>query len=277
MFPSALSSILVACAKSRLCHFLALGGVLALAAPRDPDEARAATIVVEAGRINERLRAEEARRGRRLEAAEREGITREVIDEEVLAREATRAGLGEGDPIVRTRLAERMRAALAQALPAPRASEREIADAVDREIARAPERTRVALWFVPKERADAAREAESIATAIRAEGPDRARGRGERPPIPDNAFWTETELARLAGPVVAHAAFATAVGNPSEALPSAWGYYVLVPLERRPASADDVRADVERGLALAKQREDLDKLVARARANYTIDVRGTVN
>ena len=57
--------------------------------------------------IDERLRAEEARRGRPLAADEKLAVVRDAVDEEVLAREAIQLGLGTDDPIVRARLAER--------------------------------------------------------------------------------------------------------------------------------------------------------------------------
>ena len=57
--------------------------------------------------------------------------------------------------------------------------------------------------------------------------------RSERAPIPAEATWTEPTLAGAAGADVARAAMVTPLHRPSEPVTSAWGYWVVMPLERR--------------------------------------------
>jgi len=257
-------------AYSRLFHFVAAGALLAALAPRERDDR---TVVIDAPRVDDALTAERARHGRVPTTEEKTEAVQTLVDEEVLAREAVRTGIGTSDPVVRARLAEQMRVSLARALPPPRVAANEIDLATAREIERAPERVRLAVWFVAKDRADAAREAEAIVRRVRAEGAAGARGRGEHPPIPDGALWTEEALARVAGAGVARAAMTAAIGEPTDALPSAWGFYVLVPLERRRAEPAEVRADALAAIVRARQAKELELSIRRVRRDYGVEVR----
>jgi peptidyl-prolyl cis-trans isomerase C len=264
------TSFLRSLAKSRLVHFVAAGLLLAAAAPKERDDR---AVVVDARRVEDALRAEQARRGRPLSSAEKTAAVRDVVDEEILARDALRIGLGSEDAIVRARLADRMRASFAQALPAPRIAPDELDRAIAREIERSPERVRFDAWFVSKDRPDAASEAESIARAIRAEGPAKVRGRGGHSPLPDGTFWTEESLARVAGAVVARGAMEATVGKVTEPLSSAWGFYVLLPLERRRADPSEVRTEAHAALTREKQATAITQAIRRARRDYTVEVR----
>ncbi len=270
-----LVSFLSALARHRLVHFLLVGGVLALAAPKEqPATSTTTNIQIDSRRLEESLRAEEIRLGRVLSPAEAERIRRETIDDEVLAREALRAGVldRELDPVVRGRLAERMRAVLASTLPPPQLDEREIDVATSRAIEGAPERVRLALWFVSREHPDAGSRAEEIVRAIREHGyrSPQAKRHGDHLPVPDGAIWTEEALARALGGNVARAAMTTNIDAASLPLPSAWGFYVLVPLERRRAEPAEVRAEAIATLTREKQSAALDVLIERARRSYTI-------
>jgi hypothetical protein len=104
-------------------------------------------------------------------------------------------------------------------------------------IAPASDRVRFAIWFVEKDRPHAAHEAAEIARIVTAGGADAARGRGDRSPVPQHLFWNEESLARAAGPDVAHAAMRAAPFEVVGPMAAAWGFYVLVPLERGAAVA----------------------------------------
>ena len=184
-----------------------------------------------------------------------------------------RLGLGTGDAIVRARLAQRMSASLAASLPAPPVAPDELERACATEAARAPERARVAFWFVPKDLPGAADEADAIVRLLRAGGPRSAHGRGQRPPIPDGAVWSEEALAAVTGAAVAHAALHAPVGEAAGPFAAAWGFYVLVPLERRRAEPAEVRADVQAALLRDKQAAAIEAWIGRARRDYVIDVR----
>src|SRR5262245_7730572 len=137
-----------ALSRNRLVQFLAMGALIAVFAPRATDEH---VIVIEAARVQDAFQSESVRRGRTLSAEERTKAVQDLIDDEVLAREAIRLDLGTSDAVVRARLAERMRTSLRAVLPSPKVSDATIGAAIAREIARAPEHVRVALWFLGKE------------------------------------------------------------------------------------------------------------------------------
>lgn len=224
--------------KSRLLHFVVLGAIIAALAPKERD---ARTIVLDEARVQEALRAEEARAGRALTAAEKERTREALIDDEVLAREAVRLGVATDEPIVRARLAQQMRVRVGGArVTAPDAGPRR----------------RLAVWYAATER-----EAGAIAQSIRAEGKEHARGLGGRPPIPDGAVWSEKELASVAGIGAAKAAFAADVGSPTGAVASAWGFYVFVPLESMTAAPPAPPGD----------DAEVERFVRRARAEYRIE------
>lgn len=256
-------------ARTRAFQFAAIGGVLAAIAPQPKDDR---AVVIDAARVFEALRAEEVRVGRPLTRQERDAAGRELVDEAVLAREAARLGLGTDDPIVRARLAEQMRASFVRSMPPPSLDPAELDAAIAREIERAPVRARLAVWFVSRDRAGAASAADGVARAV-AEDRERARGLGDRPPIPDGAFWTEDSLARVCGPEPARAAFAARVGEATAAKASAWGHYVFLPLERRSATPDEVRSAAQDSLLREKASKDLAKIVERARRDYRIELR----
>lgn len=231
----ALGSVL----RHRLFHFLALGALVAAFAPKERD---ARAIVIDEGRLTDALRAEEARAGRPLTTAEKAHVKDALVDEEVLAREALRLGVATDDAVVRARLAQRMRVRIGgNRSAAPRET--------------GPKR-RVAVWFAPTER-----EAAVIAHSIREDGKEKARGLGARPPIPDGAVWSETDLASVAGVGAARAAFRTEIGQPTSAVASAWGFYVFVPLETFEAEPS----------APATDDAAVERFVRKARAEYRIE------
>ena len=263
-----LPQIGLALLRSRLVQFVAVGGVLALAAPKAPD---GRLIALGPPRIEAGLQEERLRRGRELSLAEKNAVVNDLVDEEVLAREAVRLGIGTEDPVVRSRLAERMTASYAKALPPPRLDEAEVNVAIAHAVERAPDRVRLAVWFIAKERADASSAAETLRKTIATEGPEHAHG--DRSALPDNTLWTEETLAKVAGAAVAKRALEAEVGKPTEPLPSAWGYYVFVPLEHRHATADEVRADAIAKLASERQAVEVKRLVRRARRDYSVELK----
>ncbi|MBX3264329.1 MAG: hypothetical protein KF782_31950 [Labilithrix sp.] len=249
--------------RSRLVHFAALGGVLFALAPPEEDPRE---LTIDAPRVALALRSEEARAGRALDRSEKEAAIAALVDEELLAREALRLGVGAEDPVVRARLSEAMRAALVRTLPDVGVDDEELTREIARRLERAPERVRLGVRLF--------RRATSEATGAAARAPDGAAGdTGDRPPIPDGAWWTEEALARAAGAAVADAAMRTEVGRPSAPTASAWGTWIVVPLERRRPDASEVRAEAYAELRGRKQADALAKLLERRRRDYRVDVR----
>lgn len=250
-------------AKSRLVHFLAIGGALFAIAPREPDDR---TAKISAARVDAAVTSERARAGRPLDRTEEDRVVDLLVEEEVLAREAARLGIGTDDPVVRARLSEAMRAALASTLRPSQLGE----DEIDREAAllaaSAPMRVRVRVHFFRHDRADAQKAAEALARG------EQARPQEDRAPIPDDVWWTEEALARAAGREVAAAAMTTEVGRPSAVTPSAWGSWVVVPVERRRPEASDMRAEAAAAIQRRRQAEELARLVEQRRASYRIEI-----
>jgi hypothetical protein len=222
--------------KHRLVHFLAVGGLIAALAPRSPSPN---VIAISEARIFEAERAAEATSRQALTPSEKAAVVQSLVDDEVLAREAQRTGVGTDDAVVRARLAAAMRASVARSTPVA--------------VAPAP-RLRVAVWFAQTEAA-----AEVIAKSIRDHGIESTRAQGDRPPIPDGAVWTASDLAQAAGAPAAEAAFSTELGKPTSAIASAWGFYVLVPLERL--------APIP---TATPNNDDVDRWLRRARRDYEI-------
>jgi hypothetical protein len=64
----------------------------------------------------------------------------------------------------------------------------------------------------------------------------------------------------------------TPVGKASGALPSAWGFYVIVPLERIGADPSEVRAEALAAIRDSKHAAQIERRIARARGEYEIEV-----
>lgn len=225
--------------RHRLVHFVLAGALLATAAPKERD---ARVITLDPARLDDALRAEQARTGRSLSASETERVKKELVDDEILAREALRLGVATEDPVVRARLAQEMR--------------RRVGGDRGRTPGDSGPRRRLAVWYAPTER-----EAAAIAQSIRAVGKERARGLGARPPIPDGAVWSEKDLASVAGTSASRAAFEGTLGEATGAIASAWGFYVFVTLEEVPAAPAPPRTD----------DAEIERFTRRARADYRIE------
>ncbi len=92
------------------------------------------------------------------------------------------------------------------------------------------ERVTLSIWFVDKDRPNAEAEASAVAAAL-AEA--RAPTSLDTPPIPGDATWSERTLASAAGSEIARIAMTTQLGLPSAPIASAWGFWIIVPRDRR--------------------------------------------
>ena len=79
-------------------------------------------------------------------------------------------------------------------------------------------------------------------------------------------------LARAAGPGVAKAAFETPVGAVSAPIASAWGIWIVRPVERRPLPASEVRGAAEQIVRLRMAGAEIDRVVDRASADVVVDM-----
>ncbi len=253
-------------ASHRLVHFVLLGGLVFAFAPKERD---GRVVRIEAARVDRAIRDEQARLGRALGAEEKRHVVQGLVDEELLYREGRRIGLDGNDAIVRARVAESMRRSLADAVPASAIDADELRRESEALAAQAPMRTRLALWFVARDRPDAAHRAEELTTALRS-GTDPKSP--DHPPIPEEALYTADSLARAAGPEVARVAFETAIGQASDPIASAWGFYVVRPLERRPMDPSEARSAALSSLRAKKAEAEVKRAVERAQRDWEVKV-----
>lgn len=256
-----------AIAKSRLVHFLAIGGVLWALAPAEKDDAS----VVRIGRdvAGRALGEAQARAGHALSEDEQRRVLADLVAERVLAAEGRRLGLGEDDALVRFRLADKTRASYEAAAPAPRASEEELRAEAVRVASRAPARIDLELAFVSKDRPEARAAAEALARALGSGRPTTPR---DRSPVPERAVWTDDDLARLVAPSVADFARQATEGTWSPPLASAWGFYVARVVARRAATPEEVRAEAEANVRRHARAAAVGAMIERAAKSYRIEV-----
>jgi parvulin-like peptidyl-prolyl isomerase len=259
---------LLAIAKHRLAHFVAVGALLAALAPARRD-ARDLSI--------DRARATRELRARATESDQREAL-RGLVEEEVLAREAERLGLGGADAEVRARLAQVMVAHIEAATPVPEPTAAELDDYISTHRAElsAP-RARLRLLFFAG--GDAAPRAERALSWLRAH-PDAAadleslaRSVASDPSaVPRERWWTQDELSRAAGDrLAAHAARAP-VDAWSGPVASAWGLYVVRVVARDDGDAGDVMRRAREALRADRRRDAVARVVARLSASYRVTV-----
>jgi hypothetical protein len=142
-----------------------------------------------------------------------------------------------------------------------------------RQAAHLPVRVRVALAFVSKDRPNAATHADVLARTLAGSPETPPPYGGDRAPIENTSFWREEDLARAAGPSVAHAAMDGVVGSWSTPIASAWGFYLVRPLERRaPTSAEAMDAAIAE-VRRKKSADAVARAVARIAADYDVVVK----
>jgi hypothetical protein len=254
--------------RSRVVQFFAVGLVVWKLAPAP---ARTREVVVDSGVVANALRNEQARVARPLTLDEKQRVMADLVADEVLLREGLRLGVGVDDPIVRGRVADRMRGYLEASSPALVTAEEARSEAA-LEAARMPARIRLAVAFVSKERPDATSDADTLARSL-ARSPDAAPPYGgDRAPIEALATWSEDELARLAGASVARAAMETPVAAWSAPIASAWGFYIVRPVERRAATPEEALATAAASVRRRKQAAATERTIARLASDYVVTV-----
>ena len=249
--------------RSRLVHFVVAGGLLFAIAPRERQER---PVHIGIATIEHAWRTEQVHLGRLLTPSEKQQVVDDLVADEVLYREGRRLGIDGSDPVVRARVAESMRTALANAVPA--VDPEEVAREAAVLAAAAPPRVRLDLWFVAKDRPDTSRVAEALAGSI-GDGHPRSP---DQPPLAEEAFYSEDMLAHAAGLGVAKAAFATPLGTVSAPIASAWGIWIVRPVERRPLAPGEVRGAAEEIVRRRLAAVEVERVVDRARADVVVDM-----
>ena len=236
------------------------------------DEATLATLV--AAEIDEEVLVREALRAgldrtdavvwQRLVDNLRFVSTADARDEASLHREARRLGMERSDPVVRKRLVERMRETLRAAARADEPTEAEIAAWLEEngDRSRRPDRVRLAHVFFSRARRGERALADARATTMPPRGGDPFLHGTELGPT------TARELERMVGPTVASAAFAAERGNWHGPIESPYGAHWILVRARIAGEAKDRRREAI--AALRREREDraLRDLIAKLRSHY---------
>ena len=244
-------------------HFAVVGGLLFAVAPR---ERRERPIHIGVPTIEHAWRTEQVRMGRILTPGEKQRVVDDLVADEVLYREGRRLGIDGSDAVVRARVAESMRTALANAVPA--VDPEEVAREAAVLAATAPLRVRLDLWFVARDRPEASRVAEVLAAGIGKEHPRSP----DQPPLDEDASYSEEILARAAGPGIAKAAFELPVGAVSRPIASAWGIWIVRPVERRPLPTSELRGAAEQIVRQRRSAVEIERVVDRASADVVVDM-----
>lgn len=231
------------------------------------------TIVVGAAEIDRLEKIWAGTAGRVPTGEDRQQIIDQYVQEEALVREAERLGLGDGDTIIRRRLAQKMDFLIDGEATAddPAAAELERWFETQRERFAAPEmRSFIHIYFSPERhgsRIDAA--AEAALARLRAGADWKTLG---DPFIQKRSYAAvpEREVARLFGPEFATAIFRLGKGGWSDPIGSAFGLH-LVRIEAIDQAAQAQFAPIRAEVLAAWQEEQraeakrtaLDRLIGK--------------
>ena len=207
--------------RSRLVHFLLLGGLIFAIAPR-PEPQR--DIAFDSAAFDDLQRAQAQRLGVPvLETRDAEDVRTRAIEDEVLYREALRLGFDKDDNVVRQRLVQKvlfLAEDLAGVSRTPTDEElRRFFEATRGQWTR-PARVRlIHVYAGPAHREDlSALRPEVVAAETAAPGQPPALG--EAFPLPRAVAMTRDELSGTYGPAFADAVFTLATGSWSEPIES---------------------------------------------------------
>jgi hypothetical protein len=259
--------------RSRALHFAVLGGALWIVAPRTSDAGSHITI---SSRDLDALHAAHASRlgVAALTPAQRAEVDARAIEDDVLYREAIRLGLDRGDIVVRQHLVQKVLLLAEDMGGATRTP-------TDAELRAFYEETR-SRWtkdasvrfvhvFAAKHDAILALRGATLAST-------------EDPPLLGDAFPTSRDVraaragvATAFGDTFADAVFAQPIGAWSEPIESKLGWHLVKVISKdggRPATYEDVKAQLPLEWALEQRHRATAAFLARAYARYEITIDG---
>src|SRR5579862_1079142 len=261
--------------RSRLVHFLMIGGLIFAVAPR-PEPRR--DIAFDSAAFDDLERAQAQRLGAPLlEVGDAEEVRTRAIEDEILYREALRLGLDKDDNIIRQRLIQKvlfLAEDLAGVSRAPTEDELRRFFAATREQWTRPAHIRlIHVYAGPSHRA----ELSALRPAAIAADPTEPPALGEAFPLPRTVTTTRDELAGTYGAVFADAAFALAPGEWSEPIASKFGWHLVRVLDRQnagPATFEDVRSQLPLTYLVASKKQAAADFLRQAATRYRITVDG---
>jgi hypothetical protein len=277
--PAPARRLLIGLVRSRLVHFVVLGGIVFWLAPR-PHGGRG-DIVIDGATLRALEGAQTQRLGTaHLTADEERQVRARAVEDEILYREALRLGLDQDDNVVRQRLVQKV-LFLAEDLagvsrPPTEAELRGFFEATRSQWTR-PARVRfIHVYAGPddRERLSALRDR---ATILETESPGTPPALGDAFPLPRAVAATRDELGGQYGPAFADAVLGLALGVWSEPIGSKFGWHLVKVLERTeggPADFEDVRQRLPLLYLVARKKQAAQDFLRRAAARYRITVDG---
>jgi hypothetical protein len=264
--------------RSRLVHFLLLGGLIFAVAPR-PEPRR--DIAFDTAAFDDLQRAQAQRLGVPvLEARDAEEVRTRAIEDEILYREALRLGFDKDDNVVRQRLVQKvlfLAEDLAGVSRTPTEEElRRFFEATRAQWTR-PARVRlIHVYAGPAHREDLSALRPAV-VAAEATVPGEPPALGEAFPLPRAVAMTRDELSGTYGASFADAVFALATGSWSEPIQSKFGWHLVRVLDRQdagPATFEDVRAQLPLTYLVARKKQAAAEFLRQAATRYRITVDG---
>ena len=264
-----------------LLHFVVLGAILFMLASGSEEMPAPDRIVIGEGQIRNLAAVFERTWRRPPTEAELDGLIRDRIDEEVLAREARDLGLDQDDTVIRRRLRQKMEFVAQDLAPPEPASE----DALQAYLAAHPERftrpgrlTFTQVFLNPERRGPTlAQHAAGLLRELDAAPPEFDPGEVGDPSLldPHYADVSTDEVARLLGPDFAARLEDLPVGRWAGPVASPYGAH-LVRIAARSAPSLPPLAEVRDEVALEVEAERVvqarEAFVAALRQRYEVVV-----
>ena len=234
-----------------LLRFILLGSLLfvteSLLADDPTEEVPSLTLSTATQRLI--IGEEEQRQGRELTIEETEQALRAWENETLLVRDARRLGLATDDPIIRRRMAEKMRYLIEDAATVSPPTDEALMAYLDRHQERftLPAQVAIDQRFFSRELRGAGMDSDAQAglRLLRSGQPER----GDTHPLGESLpLQTEQALSRRLGAVFARRALDAPVGTWSGPIASSTGLHLIrvnVHQAARPASLDERRAQIE--------------------------------
>ncbi len=212
------------------------------------------------------------------DASELQGLVADLVNEELLAREAQAMGLGEDDTIVRRRLAQKLKFLVEDTSRLTEPTDAELRQYFEANAARFEDSSRVSfsqIYFNPEDRKDAARDAWLVLAELHANNSADVAEFGDR-------FLLEAEMTHADRQAVANAfgdEFADALltiepGKWSRPLKSGYGIHLVLVSLKEPAQKPAFEAVRDKVIAEwrreSEQKAGKDYL-ARLREKYGVE------
>jgi len=218
-----------------------------------------------------------------LRAPNPEEVERMVVDlveEELLAREAVETGLDKGDTVVRRRLAQKLKFLVEDTSRLLEPTEAELASyhaAHARRFEAGPTVSFMQVFFNPEQRADAAADAKTSLVALQRDGGESIAGTmGDRFLI-ESRFddLDRTAVSGIFGPEFADAVFALRRGEWSGPIKSGYGLHLVYMSSiapARPQSFSEVRDAVLQDWRREKEEAAYREYLNALRAKYGVEI-----